>query len=365
MRIGFVIYGSLDTLSGGYLYDRKLAEYLREQDDVVEIISLPWRNYAAHLTDNIHFRLPHSNVIASEDQQSPTQQKFDILIQDELNHPSLIFANRGRHPYPIISLVHHLRCSEFRPKWQNAIYRMVEKKYLQCVDGFIFNSKTTQNVVHQLIGASKPNIIAYPPTDRFGEAISEEEITNRAKTNPLGILFLGNVIERKGLHTLLEAISHHTSTIRLDIVGSLNSEPVYAKQMQKYVAVNNLSSLVSFHGPLDKEPLIVKFSQAHVLVVPSSYEGYGIVYLEGMRFGLPAIGTTSGAASEIISDGIDGFLIDPGDVHLLASRLKVLTEKREILVRMSLAARERYVRQPRWQETAHEIRAFIISMLNA
>jgi len=373
MKIGLVIYGSLDTLSGGYLYDRKLVEYLREQGDVVEIISLPWRNYATHLTDNIHFRLPLSHVIASEatlapgaiaGEQSPTQQKFDILIQDELNHPSLIAANAEKHPYPILSLVHHLRSSEFRPIWQNAIYRMVEKKYLQSVDGFIFNSKTTQKVVHKLIGYSKPNIIAYPPTDRFGEAISEEEITSRAKMDPLRILFLGNVIERKGLHTLLEVIGHQPSAIRLDIVGSLNSEPLYAKQIQEYVTAKNLSSFVIFHGPLDKEPLIEKLSQAHVLVVPSSYEGYGIVYLEGMCFGLPAIGTTAGAASEIISDGIDGFLIDPGDIHLLASRLKLLAEKREILVRMSLTARERYLQQPGWEETAHEIRAFIISMLN-
>ena len=264
MEIGLVIYGSLDTLSGGYLYDRKLVEHLREQGDTVEIISLPWRNYAATLMDNIHFRLP-SNL--------------DILIQDELNHPSLIAANAEKHPFPIISLVHHLRCSEFRPKWQNAFYRMVEKKYLQSVDGLIFNSMTTQNVVHKLIGDSKPNIIAYPPTDRFGEAISEEEITNRAKTNPLRILFLGNVIERKGLHTLLEVISHQPSAIRLDIVGSLNSEPVYAKQIQKYVAVNDLSAFVFLHGPLNKEPLIEKFNQAHLLVVPSTYEGYGIVYL--------------------------------------------------------------------------------------
>src|SRR6185436_4685757 len=126
MKIGLIIYGSLDTLSGGYLYDRKLVEYLRSQGDDVEVISLPWRNYAAHLTDNFRFRLPSPNVIASEAKQSPTQQKFDVLIQDELNHPSLIFANRGRHPYPIISLVHHLRCSELRPNWQNRLYRVIE-----------------------------------------------------------------------------------------------------------------------------------------------------------------------------------------------------------------------------------------------
>ena len=119
MKIGLIIYGSLDTLSGGYLYDRKLVEYLSSQGDTVEIISLPWRNYAAHLTDNFYFKLPNS---------------LDILIQDELNHPSLIFANRGPHPYPIISLVHHLRCSELRPRWQNALYRIIEKQYLQSVD---------------------------------------------------------------------------------------------------------------------------------------------------------------------------------------------------------------------------------------
>ena len=112
MRIGFVIYGSLDTLSGGYLYDRKLVEFLREQGETVEIISLPWRNYAAHLTDNFTFRLP---------------KNLDILIQDELNHPSLIFPNQGKHPYPVISLVHHLRCSELRPKWQNAFYRLLKR----------------------------------------------------------------------------------------------------------------------------------------------------------------------------------------------------------------------------------------------
>lgn len=147
MKIGFVIYGSLDTVSGGYLYDRKLVEYLRSQGDTVEIISLPWRNYAAHLADNFRFRLPSD---------------LDILIQDELNHPSLIGANAGKHSYPVISLVHHLRCSEFRPKWQNDLYRVVEKEYLQSVDGFIFNSKTTHGVVNGLIGKDKPSVVAYP-----------------------------------------------------------------------------------------------------------------------------------------------------------------------------------------------------------
>ncbi|MGE5774749.1 MAG: glycosyltransferase family 4 protein, partial [Chloroflexota bacterium] len=309
MKLGLVIYGSLDTLSGGYLYDRKLVEYLRSQGDSVEIISLPWRNYAAHLTDNLHFRL---------------STKLDILIQDELNHPSLLFANRGKHPYPIVSLVHHLRCSEQRPKWQNGFYRLIETKYLRSVDGFIFNSRTTETAVNSLIGHRKPSLIAYPPTDRFGEPISETEITRRAQAIPLRILFLGNVIERKGLHTLLEAVSDQPSAFRVDVAGSLTADPKYSNQIKQFIVHNHLSSFVSLHGSLDRETLVERLKRAHILVVPSSYEGFGIVYLEGMCFGLPAIGTTAGAAGEIINNGVDGFLIEPGDSGSLAAHLTFL-----------------------------------------
>lgn len=361
MRIGFVIYGSLDALSGGYLYDRKLVEYLRSCGDAVEIISLPWRNYAAHLMDNLSFRLPATAVMAT---QSRPDRPFDILIQDELNHPSLILANQGKHPYPIISLVHHLRCSELRPPWQSVMYRAVEQKYLRSVDGFIFNSRTTEQVVNDLLESRKPGIVAYPPTDRFGEPISEEEIINRAQTTPLKILFLGNVIYRKGLHTLLKAVSLQPSAFRIDVVGSLTSEPQYAKQVQEFIEHNDLSSFVLLHGSLDKKPLVEKLTAAHVLVVPSSYEGFGIVYLEGMCFGLPAIGTTAGAAAEVIEHGRTGYLIPPDDWKLLAAHLQLLAEDRSLLTRLSLNARERYLRQPSWAEIAAKVREFLHGMAN-
>jgi len=350
MRIGLVIYGSLDTVSGGYLYDRKLVKYLQVHGDTVEIISLPWRNYASHLTDNLSFRLPPN---------------LDILIQDELNHPSLIGANAGKHSYPIISLVHHLRCSELRPKWQNDFYNAIEKKYLQGVDGFIFNSKTTKGVVNTLVGDDKPSIVAFPPTDRFGERMTKAEIIDRAKTNEFRILFLGNVIYRKGLHTLLRAVKGIKSKVKVDVVGGLIAEPAYAEEMKRFVAANGLSSMVTFHGALDNEPLVEMYKQAHVMVVPSSYEGFGIVYLEGMGFGLPAIGTTAGAASEVITHGEDGYLIQPGDEESLAKILEELANNRELLLKLSLNALKRYKSQPRWEETAGKIREFLFQIAGA
>jgi glycosyltransferase involved in cell wall biosynthesis len=356
MKIGFIIYGSLDTLSGGYLYDRKLVEYLREQGDSVEVISLPWRNYILHLTDNLTFRLPPG---------------LDVLIEDELNHPSLLSANRRSHPYPIINLVHHLRCSEQRPAWQNAIYRFIERRYLRSVDGMIINSATTRGVVHSLIGSGKPNLIAFPPTDRFGDGLSPEAtqaaelIHSRSSGNPpLRLLFIGNVIPRKGLQLLLKALAHlPPESYHLDIVGSLTFDPAYAGEMQAFAKGIN-SPAIEFHSALGHDPLLHKLRTSQVLVVPSSYEGFGIVYLEGMSFGLPAIGTTAGAASEIIDDGETGFVIPHDDSQKLATRLLVLTKDKALLERLSLNAWQRYQRQPKWTQTAASIRLFLIEQLH-
>ena len=212
-----------------------------------------------------------------------------------------------------------------------------------------------------LTGDGKPSTIAYPPTDRFGLQVTEEEVIRRAQSDELRILFLGNVIERKGLHTLLDALAMIPPCFRLDVVGSLTSEPRYAWQMQEMAAP--LGSRIRFHSSLDNEPLIAILKAAHVLVVPSSYEGFGIIYLEGMGFGLPAIGTLSGAAREIITDGVDGFLIPPAGAASLADSLRLLAADRSALVRLSLAARERFLRQPSWDQTAAAIRRFLEEMV--
>jgi glycosyltransferase involved in cell wall biosynthesis len=240
---------------------------------------------------------------------------------------------------------------------------MLERKYLGSVDGFIFNSETTRKAVQGIMEQSKPSIVGYPPTDQFGEPISEEDVIRRANTRELNILFLGNLIERKGLHVLLEAVKGLKSNVKVDIVGSLNSDPAYVKRIQEVISADHLSSFVFIHGSLEKAPLIEKLRQAHVLVVPSSYEGYGIVYLEGMGFGLPAIGTTAGAANEIITEGIDGFLFESENVDMLVSRLRDLNENRDVLIRMSLAARKRYLRQPKWVDTAGQIREFLLKQI--
>jgi hypothetical protein len=192
MRVGLVIYGSLEALSGGYLYDRIVVDYLRSLGDEVDIISLPWRNYFSHLTDNFNASLVRRLL----------ETPFDVLIQDELNHPSLIRINRllrKNAPYPIVSIIHLLRCTEPRPAWQNMFYRRLEKSYLRSVDAFIFNSQTTQREVIDLVN-SQAALIAYPAGDRFGITVDADDSRKGSPAASTAMLFLGNLIPRKGLH---------------------------------------------------------------------------------------------------------------------------------------------------------------------
>jgi len=78
VHVGLLIYGSLDTVSGGFIYDRNLVRYLRQAGDRVEVISLPWHRYGVSLLDNLNPGL----------RRRLTQAAFDVLLEDELVHPA-------------------------------------------------------------------------------------------------------------------------------------------------------------------------------------------------------------------------------------------------------------------------------------
>lgn len=356
MRIGLIIYGSLDTVSGGYLYDRKLVAHLRDQGDTVEIISQPPGSYGYHLGQNVSPSL-HRRL---------AQASFDVLLQDELNHPSLFLLNRRlkrRVDYPLVSIVHHLRVSEQHNPPLRPFYRYVERRYLRTVDGFIFNSPTTLAAVRDLRGGLPPHVTAPPAGDRFTQLPDEQTIGARAvAAGPLRVLFVGNVIARKGLHTLLAALARlPRETWQLTIVGDAGVDRAYRQTLERQLT-GVPRDRVTWLGKVSDDVLARELAAHDVLAVPSGYEGFGIVYLEGMAFGLPAIGTTAGAAAGLIVDGENGFLIPPEDVELLARRLRALQEDRARLARMSRAARRRYDAHPAWEESMARARDFLLSL---
>jgi glycosyltransferase involved in cell wall biosynthesis len=356
VRVGLVVYGNLEVVSGGNLYDRTLAAHLSSAGHSVEVVSVPLRSYALNLARNFAPGL-RSRLAGSA---------YDVLLEDELTHPSLVLLNR-RVEAPRVSIVHHLRSSEERPDWQNDLYRAVEKRYLLSVDAFVFNSETTRQTVESLLGKKTRSVVATPGGDRLPRSLSAADVVTRAvEEGALRILFVGNLIPRKGLHHLLKAlhslIGLRERSFRLDVVGSEEHDKRYAASVREQVRELGLEGRVHFHGALAGEALEERFRGAQLLAVPSSYEGFGIVYLEGMSFGLPVIASASGATDEIVRHESTGFLVPTGDIWSLARRIESLLEDRALLSQMSLAAYEAFADHPGWKDSMGRIERFLVEL---
>jgi glycosyltransferase involved in cell wall biosynthesis len=346
MRAALVIYGDLATPSGGFLYDRMLVDTFRRAGDAVDVFSLPWKTYGGCLRQNFDRGL-RSALLGWDG---------DLLLEDELTHPSLLLLNRWLHRarrVPVISIVHHLRCSELHPRIAHEAYRRVERSYLRSVDGFLFNSRATRRTVEELIRGPVDGIVVTPGGDRLGPGLSEEEILRRCESvGPLRVLFVGNIILRKGLHVLVEALGTiPEAQWRLTIVGARGMDPSYAASVDRVLASRGLLGKVHMPGPLDDAFLAAALREHHVLVVPSQYEGFGIVYLEAMGFGVVPIGSQAGGAAEIIEHERSGLLVPAGDARALAAAIADLAGNRGRLRILALEALRRFRAFPGWQES--------------
>jgi glycosyltransferase involved in cell wall biosynthesis len=354
LRIGLIIYGDLEKRTGGYLYDRMLVQHLRQWGEEILLYSIPWRNYLRHLADNLFLPL----------EEEILQAQLDLLLQDELNHPSLLRLNDRlgqRLDAPIVSIVHHLRSSEPHAKLINWFYQFIEKRYLAGADGFIFNSQATKAAVEALILEAEPHVVAHPAADHLQFDIHEAQIEQRVtKPGPLEILFIGNLIPRKGLHLLLEALTMVPESVwRLRVIGDEKVRPPYTRKVKRYVRRHRLQNNVTFLGSLPEESLLSQLKGSHIIAVPSLYEGFGIAYLEGMGYGLPALALDRGGQVEFIRHEKNGLLLPEENYLALGDHISSLAEDRRLLLRMSLAARETFESHTTWERSARIAHSFL------
>jgi glycosyltransferase involved in cell wall biosynthesis len=358
MRVGLVIFGSLDTVTGGYLYDRRFLDYLGSRGDQTCVVSLPWRTYPRQFTDNFSPSLARRLAGGY----------FDILLQDELNHPSLVMLNRwlkARARYPIVTLVHLLRSSERSASPLHHAYVAVERRYLATVDAAVFNCETTRQAAEGLLGRCIPGVVAYPGCDHLRVQISEADIAARARVvGPLRILSVANVVPGKGLHILVAALARlPAQSWRLTVAGSLTTDRVYVNRLRNLIGRLGLDGNIDLLGTVPNQQIAELLTRNHLLALPSSYEALGIAYLEAMRCGLPVIATSAGGAHEVVDEGREGLFVAPGDVDTLSGHVQALVADRELLLRMGLAARRRATRHPTWEQSFGRARDLLCSLV--
>lgn len=204
---------------------------------------------------------------------------------------------------------------------------------LRRADRCIALTRPNQELLESIVGPERvrfvPNFIelaAVPPVpDRSARA-----------DGPVNVLFVGWMIETKGVRELLAA-ARALPEARFTLIGE--QDPVFLASLKD--ELDALSDHVRLIPPSPREEVMALYVEADVFVLPTWHEGFPNVVLEAMSAGLPVVATPVGAIPEAIRDGQEGLLVPVRDATALAAALRRLVEDRELRLAMGRRARER------------------------
>jgi glycosyltransferase involved in cell wall biosynthesis len=194
-------------------------------------------------------------------------------------------------------------------------------------DRVVVNSEFSRQALIQQ-GVS-PEKLAVIPLCYEPEARSQKPEARIFKLNqPLRVLFLGQVILRKGIQYLLAAARQlEREPIHFDVVG-----PIGISQ----TAISSAPGNVTFHGRTGRDEAAAWYRRSHVFVLPTLSDGFAITQLEAMAHGLPVIATPN--CGEVVSDGVDGFVVPPREVEALVQTFRKYLANLELIKTQRAAA---------------------------
>lgn len=163
-------------------------------------------------------------------------------------------------------------------------------------------------------------------------------------------LFVGREFVRKGGPLLLDAWPAVARAVRgaeLWIVGT-PGEP-------------RSEDGITWHGRIGADALRALYRRASVFVLPTRYDMSPNVLREALGYALPCVTTKVGGIPEIVSDGVDSRLLEPGDTAGVAAALTELLRDRELAVQMGMAGRARVLRELTWERVAERMAPHLVS----
>jgi glycosyltransferase involved in cell wall biosynthesis len=164
------------------------------------------------------------------------------------------------------------------------------------------------------------------------EAGPREEANHREMFPcPLKILFLGQVILRKGIQYLMETAKLlRDEPVRIDVVGPIG---ITAD------AVKSAPPNLAFHGRVSRDQAAGWYRQSDLFVLPTLSDGFALTQLEAMAHGLPVIATPN--CGDVVTNGVDGFVVPPRDPGALAKAVMHYIENHGLLPTHRAAARHK------------------------
>lgn len=157
----------------------------------------------------------------------------------------------------------------------------------------------------------------------------QDDVTSR----PLRLLYAGTITQRKGIKYLLEAVKRLPKQgFELHLIGGIQGS---GKALQSY------QGWYQYHSPISQMELFQRYNYFDAMVLPTVFEGFGLVILEAMAAGLPVITTPNSIGPELIGDGENGYIVPIRDVEALYRAMEQLRAKdKEQYQQMRLSARK-------------------------
>ncbi len=227
------------------------------------------------------------------------------------------------------------------PLKNKPLYRLT---YQKLASGVIANSEATKASLLSRAPWLRPDKIRV-----IYNGINPEDFSSPAKTDLRGefgidpntvlIGFVGQLDERKGVDTLIKAFSK-LARERTDIHLLLTGTGPLRSRLEELS--RPFRTRISFAGYRDDPAEIMK--AVDMLILPSLWEGFGIVLIEAMAAGKPVISTNVSNIPEIVSDNKEGLLINPGDEHSLTTCMRLLCRDRDLRQRLGKAGKRKVTR---------------------
>jgi alpha-maltose-1-phosphate synthase len=165
--------------------------------------------------------------------------------------------------------------------------------------------------------------------EQLGRVKVERDSTGRRQSNPLRVLFVGSLSQRKGIYELFRSLESLGNRVSLTLVGRKAGESEARDQhLQRHRWIPTLAH----------DQVLALMREHDVLVFPSLFEGFGLVITEALSQGIPVITTPHTAGPDVLTHGQEGFIVPIRDWEAIAAHLEKLDQDRDLLASMKIAA---------------------------
>ncbi|MES1021816.1 glycosyltransferase [Gloeocapsa sp. BRSZ] len=178
--------------------------------------------------------------------------------------------------------------------------------------------------------------------------------------NSIQIITVGRLVEKKGIEYSIEAIAQ-LSQIHKNIHYYIIGDGELKEELQHLIQYLGISHVVTLLGQRNQQEIIEFLNNSHIFVAPSvtaqdgNQEGIPNTLKEAMAMGLPVVATKHSGISELVEDGVSGFLVPERDADAIAQKLSYLIKHPETWADIGLAARKSVEAQYEIQKLNNEL----------